>query len=106
MPLPMKSTAKRLGNGPAAPPGLPHAGNDSIHGSAIVTPMPRRTVRLERLILFTRLEQQRCDFIQVAAPDHPRVCARTFVERVTNIVLRQKRRETLGRIEDAVLLTA
>src|SRR5436190_23287474 len=43
MPLPMKSTAKRLGN--AEPDGVAaNADNDSIHGSAIVTPAPRRTV--------------------------------------------------------------
>src|SRR5437867_2935576 len=52
----MNSTANRLGNDPGPSPGFPHAGKDSIHGSAIVTPMPRRTVRLEMLIclpLFT-----------------------------------------------------
>src|SRR5712692_11665986 len=54
MPLPMNSTANRFGSGPAVPSAeFPHAGNDSIHGSAIVTPMPRRTVRLETLISFT-----------------------------------------------------
>jgi hypothetical protein len=45
----MKRTAKRLGN-PAADPadaGWPAQANDSSQGSAIVTPIPRRTVRLD-----------------------------------------------------------
>ena len=56
MPLPMNSTAKRFGKVPAAVltmlpgtalcAGFAHA-IDSSHGSAIVTPRPRRTVRLE-----------------------------------------------------------
>src|SRR5688572_11250370 len=49
MPLPMNITAKRFGNTVAAAAdcdGAAHA-SDSSHGSAIVTPTPRRTVRLE-----------------------------------------------------------
>src|SRR4029453_3992733 len=53
-----------------------------------------------------RLEQQRGDFIQVAAPHHPGVRTRTLVERMTDVMLRQKLRETLGRVEDAVLFSA
>src|SRR5512132_2016248 len=64
MPLPMNSTAKRLGNGPAArsaATGLPQAGSDSSHGSAMLTPTPRNTVRLDMpLIAFTSL-LSRCD---------------------------------------------
>ncbi len=64
MPLPMNSTANRFGNVPAAVAtmlpgtavcaGFAHA-IDSSHGSAIVTPRPRRTVRLEivPLLMFT-----------------------------------------------------
>ncbi len=51
MPLPMNSTAKRLGNAaPAAAAAeaagaAPQAGTDSNQGRAIVTPTPRRKVR-------------------------------------------------------------
>src|SRR6266567_8889295 len=55
MPFPMNSTAKRFGSGLDASAGLPQAANDSIQGSAIVTPMPRSTVRREMLIRFTYL---------------------------------------------------
>src|SRR5688572_24399565 len=72
MPLPMNSTAKRFGNVPAAVAvtaacaGLAHA-IDSIHGRAMVTPMPRRTVRLEIVPL------------AIALPLCSEVSARTFV---------------------------
>src|SRR5258708_811953 len=49
MPLPMKSTAKRLGSGA----GAAHALIDSSHGNASVTPAPRSTVRLEIFIAST-----------------------------------------------------
>jgi len=45
----MNSTAKRLGNGAGAASEF----NDSSQGKAIVTPAPRRTVRLESFIAFT-----------------------------------------------------
>src|SRR6185295_6121984 len=44
IPLPMNSTAKRLGNGGSArtaATGLLQAGKDSSHGSAMLTPTPR-----------------------------------------------------------------
>src|SRR5205809_3730295 len=50
MPLPMNSTAKRLGNGAGV---AARAFNESSKGKAIVTPAPRRTVRLESFIAFT-----------------------------------------------------
>src|SRR2546423_14178928 len=64
MPLPMKRTANRLGYGPFAPAGLPgpellHVGSDSSHGSAIVTPSPRRTVRREMPMALTSLPHGR-----------------------------------------------
>src|SRR5687767_221914 len=57
-PLPMKSTAKRFGKGELDVVAA-NADKDSSHGSAIVTPAPRRTVRRESfmspdlLLLFT-----------------------------------------------------
>src|SRR3954471_5476296 len=42
MPLPMKTTPKRLGGGAAV---APQTETDSSHGSAIVTPAPRRKTR-------------------------------------------------------------
>src|SRR5436190_2188563 len=56
MPLPMNRTAKRRGNGaamPLSPAGAagsvaaPHTGIDSSQGNAIVTPTPRRNLRLD-----------------------------------------------------------
>src|SRR5690349_7543468 len=41
MPFPMNTTAKRLGSGPVFV-AAPQTGIDSSHGSAIVTPAPRR----------------------------------------------------------------
>jgi len=46
----MNSTAKRLGNGAGV---AASEFNDSSQGKAIVTPAPRRTVRLESFIAFT-----------------------------------------------------
>src|SRR4051812_25265923 len=43
IPLPMKTTPKRLGGGAAAV--APQTGSDSSHGRAIVTPAPRRKIR-------------------------------------------------------------
>src|SRR3954467_8601350 len=51
MPQPMNSAANRLGhaNGtPAATGVAPQTGTDSSHGSAMVTPTPRRNVRRDR----------------------------------------------------------
>src|SRR4030095_3570095 len=53
MPLPMKIAASRLGNGLAtlgADVAAPQAGMDSNHGSAIVTPTPRRNARRETFV--------------------------------------------------------
>src|SRR5688572_24770987 len=47
-PLPMKSTAKRLGKGELGV--AANADMDSSHGNAMVTPAPRRTVRRDSLI--------------------------------------------------------
>src|SRR6266851_93405 len=58
MPLPMNSTAKRLGNGAGVEA---MAFNDSSQGKAIVTPTPRRTVRLESFIAFTSISGARRD---------------------------------------------
>src|SRR5713101_4647190 len=58
MPLPMNSTAKRLGNGAGVEA---MAFNDSSQGKAIVTPTPRRTVRLESFIAFTSTPGARRD---------------------------------------------
>src|SRR5271163_418145 len=47
-PHPMKSAANRLGQAAGKSPAIavaPHTGTDSSHGSAIVTPAPRRNVR-------------------------------------------------------------
>src|SRR5262249_26978334 len=55
MPLPMKSTAKRLGNGfedVAA-----SADSDSSHGRHIVTPAPRSTVRRSMRAIVGHLSQ-------------------------------------------------
>src|SRR5258708_8727229 len=53
-PLPQKSAANRLGNAPAGSPSFgvasaPQLGNDSSHGSDMVTPTPRRNFRRETL---------------------------------------------------------
>ena len=53
-PLPMNITANRFGNAEAAPSAgvaAPQTGIDSSHGSAIVTPTPRRNVRLDALMV-------------------------------------------------------
>lgn len=50
MPHAMNNAANRFGNGPGAPAvvvGLPQTGTDSSQGNVIVTPTPRRKVRLE-----------------------------------------------------------
>src|ERR1043166_2326333 len=50
IPLPMNNVAKRLGSGPGRVlfEGVaPHTGIDSSQGSAMVTPTPRRNLRLE-----------------------------------------------------------
>ena len=49
-PLPQKSAAKRFGIAVGTSPAIvsaPQTGSDSIHGSAMVTPTPRRKVRRE-----------------------------------------------------------
>src|SRR5262245_4176360 len=46
MPLPMNSAANRFGGSAFSAPRAP-SGNASSHGSATVTPTPRRTVRRE-----------------------------------------------------------
>src|SRR5690349_14969758 len=48
MPLPMNSTAKRLGKAGADPVSA-NAESEGSHGSAMVTPAPRRTARREIL---------------------------------------------------------
>src|SRR3954447_10710211 len=53
MPLPMNITAKRLGAVVA-----PQTGIDSNHGSAIVTPAPRRNILREGCILITSFVQE------------------------------------------------
>src|SRR2546422_3417198 len=50
IPFPMNRAAKRLGNGPGAPPtagAVPHTGMDSSQGRAIATPTPRRNALRE-----------------------------------------------------------
>ena len=49
IPLPMKSTAKRLGKGEAlGARSAAHTGTDSSQGRAMATPAPRSRVRRER----------------------------------------------------------
>src|SRR5579871_2857007 len=51
MPQAMNRAAKRFGQGTGTPPNVvaaPQTGIDSSHGSAMVTPTPRRKVRRER----------------------------------------------------------
>src|SRR5262249_23243312 len=49
MPLPMKSAAKHFGGARTAPfaGSPPQTGSDSSHGNAMLTPMPRSSVRRE-----------------------------------------------------------
>src|SRR5262245_36584860 len=54
MPFPMKTAAKRFGNGPVGSfeiEGAPQTGMDSSHGNAIATPAPRRNLRRESRVL-------------------------------------------------------
>src|SRR5687767_12229263 len=58
MPLPMKSTAKRFGNGEDV---AANADIDSSHGNAMVTPAPRSTVRRDSFISVSFLLNRRSE---------------------------------------------
>src|SRR5213080_2948727 len=59
MPLPMNSTANRFGNPLARVDSAAKTGSDSSHGSAIVAPAARSTVRLEIFVMPSRRSPER-----------------------------------------------
>src|SRR5437870_13783739 len=71
----MKRTANRRGNVFGSPDVAPKTGSDSSHGSAIATPAPRRTARLE---MFMRTPSSPVHHENTKARNHEKSLARTF----------------------------
>ena len=74
-PLPMKSTANRFGNGEEDV--WANADIDSSHGSAMVTPAPRRTVRRDSFISIPFLLRVALGLLLARAAPRP---VRTFLQ--------------------------